>query len=531
MSIRSLLCINIRAWITVLCATFLVILFPLKGVTYQEPSKVPKGTCSPDHSKNYQEISVNSITEKINNNKRIHLINKIVTGPLFDLSRQIVKEPILIKDSIFNGKVDFRDVFFLNTVDMSGSCFKNTVDIERAQFNKDSIWENTEFHGPFSHHAVIVGGSLIFDKAKFFNKAIFTHSKIGHTAGFAQAEFHETIWFNGVVIVHYAVFEGAVFTKDAIFERTDIGESAYFRERQYEQGLIPAAKFGGVADFKATKIWGQANFIGVTFEGEVRMTRAQFDEARFSKTKFIQGRDKDANEVWFNDAQFGLLDFGNGGVELADFAAERILNFSGFTFNRTPTPVNYVLKILKQHKPYDRQPYTILEKFYRNKGDMSRANHVYYTRRRVEGDKISLFHLPSWSWDRVQRYIFGYGVKAIYPIMWLIGLISISTLLLVGYGSLIRRVRGDVLENNIEYASLSISKRLLTSFVVSIDLLIPKVALRIADRWTVSHSTILVFRFALPITYHQFATGMRFVAWIIITLSLSVFSIQDLIRH
>jgi len=80
--------------------------------------------------------------------------------------------------------------------------------------------------------------------------------------------------------------------------------------------------------------------------------------------------------------------------------------------------------LLNKLDPYDRQPYTYLESFYRSAGWEEEADEVYYQRRFAEGNRIKPQMFLRWLWDRSYRLIAGYGVKV--PLI----LISTAVLLL-----------------------------------------------------------------------------------------------------
>src|SRR5207247_1687608 len=167
-------------------------------------------------------------------------------------------------------------------------------------------------------HSSSVNGSISFDNTLFMKGVTFSGAKIGHSAYFSRAVFSTGANFIGAQVAEGSVFEGAVFRGDAAFERATFGKSLWFRERPTEEGVIPGARFVGVANFKATRVGGQAEFSGAVFENEVRMTEARFNEVLFRRTKFVARATREQNEVSFSDAEFGSLDFG-GGTERASF--------------------------------------------------------------------------------------------------------------------------------------------------------------------------------------------------------------------
>lgn len=518
--------------VSTLLLTYLLISASSVFAANNSPQRVANGSCVSDQT--YKEISATSIEKMANQNKSVNLKHYLISGDRLNISRLAVNDSFVITDSVIRGNMNLVDTVFAGTFDMSGTCVDGALSAERTHFNSGANFTRSVFLKPISLYAATVNGSLTFDGAWFFSQAHFSRIRIKDGAYFTRAHFKDLANFIGAIVDYEGVFEGVVFEKDAAFERAEFGASARFRERPVDNvDFIPAAKFHGVANFKAARIGGQANFIGVEFHDEVRMTRSKFDEAFFWQVKFLPGDPKKAgsNDVLFNDAEFGVLDFGGNGKS-ANFAPERNLNFSGFIYHRSNSHVRYMLKLLERlGRNYNRQPYNHLEKLYRDSGDPGIASEVYYERRRAEGNRIQASDVLRWGWDRLLRYVFGYGVEMRYPAMWILGLIVFTALWLARRGAL------EKTDANVDpllgpYGdSRPFLKRLALGLWISIDLLVPKVNLPGADKWRPRPRVIQLFRFQLPITYKELASLARFTGWLIITVSLGLFSISDFVKN
>lgn len=470
------------------------------------------------------------IQKMIQGGQAVNLDGVVLAGGEINLSRQVVRWPLRITNSVVEGPVNFIDTLFMDDLDMSGTVFGGTVRVERAIFSRDENWRCARFAAEFSHHTTVVNGSAVFDDAVFMKGGTFSGARILHAAHFTRARFEGPANFISAHIEKSAIFEGAVFSRDAIFERAEIVKSAWFRERPTGDGVIPGAQFIGVADFKATRIGGQAEFSGVVFRNEVRMTEARFNEVLFRRTQFLSAAKIEENEVSLSDAEFGALDFG-GGEQRAFFAPSRWVQMAGFRYRSLKSP-HFMLPLLAKLRPYQREPYTQLEKYWRDGAEPDQANRVYYARRQVESRALSLTAQPlRWAWDAILRYLFGYGVNLRVPAFWVVGVVFVTTCLLMRRGALVPPPMNENATIAAETNTESVKARAVVALRISIGLLIPKFRLLRAKGWRVSDAAVAEFRRPLPVTYKQFASFARYVTWVIITISLSIFSISDLVKN
>jgi hypothetical protein len=209
-------------------------------------------------------------------------------------------------------------------------------------------------------------------------------------------------------------------------------------------------------------------------------------------------------------------------------SSDRIINLTGLSYGRNNS-LPYMLHLLEQLKPvYNRQPYLYLEKWYRDRGDRATADDIYFERRRAEGNKIEKLDFARWLLDRVSRFIFGYGVRMSIPFVWVGSLVLFCAFVLTSRKALARSF--PLLWPDSEVSRWPIWKRFGVSLWISVNLLIPKAKLPLADRWDVQDERIKIFRFRLPVSYKNIASAARIMSWTIITVSVSIFSISDLIK-
>jgi len=467
-------------------------------------------------------ISTTQVEQMVAHDAPVVLSNVVIDGDELNLSKRSVRQPLIIVNSLILGKLNFTDAVFSDDFKLIETCVYGPFSGDRAHFSHGANVVHSVLKDNISLYAASINGSLTFDDTLFLGGATFSRIRIENGAYFTRAHFRKGSNFIGALVGYEGVFEGVKFDGNADFERAEFVGSARFRKTPQ----VPAAIFDGGANFKATKIGGQANFIGVVFNNEVRMTRTNFDEAFFWEAKFLPCNTKtpDCNDVSFSDAEYRVLDFGGNGRS-AYFAPERKVLFSGLTFRELRTPVGYVLNILEHN--YDRGMYTQLEKLHRDKGERDVADDIYYNRRRVSGDKSSTF-LQTFV-DRLERYVFGYGVKMVFPIIWIGGLLGVCTLLLTVPDAL-QRVDAES-GAAVGTGHFPWWKRLSVASLVSISALIPKAALPGAEQWKPREQRIRLLRYKLRLTYKDLTFAAKVTAWAIITVSISLFSISDFIKN
>jgi uncharacterized protein YjbI with pentapeptide repeats len=485
--------------------------------------------------KSLEQVNSASIVDDLQKGP-VRLERVEVIGEPLDLSNQTVRSKLTLRNSVVRVPVVFRFATFQDVVDMSGTCFMQLVLLNDSTYQRYAVWQRTILQRGIDAHGLSVTPGASFHDAEFWGSASFSRARIAGGADFSWARFRGDASFMGAVIGSQAVFEAAVFSRGANFERVSIAESAFFRERPEGDVVIPAARFESWANFKGASIGGQANFSDVHFRGELRMTALKADELWFHRSQFHSGHDKDSNDVYLNDAQIGMLDFG-GNLHVMTLQPGRTLNLSGLTYRRLNTPLQDMLKLFESFGPYyNRQPYKFLETQYRDIGEIKRANTVYFTRRATEGDRLSFFGEDKppkeaqpvrWLWDRLLRYSVGYGVRWEYPLVWIGSVMLLATMLLARKEAIVRNPSPEAPQDTQPaYNSFRWGKRLGLSAWLSLNLIIPKVQLPGTDKWQISDAS---FENA-PFTYCQLSLLLKYVAWTITTVALSVFGITDLIK-
>jgi len=256
----------------------------------------------------------------------------------------------------FGGQAHFRGVQFNSPnkwvsfagARIDGSAFfgkKPELNLPAATFAAEASFIGAHFGGQAHFQGVMFKQGVNFDEAKingiaFFLQAIFAgeatfRGHFGGQAAFQGAVFKERVSFNGATIDHRALFRSepalglpaATFGGEANFGGIHIGPSAEFQGAQFNSTDKPVrfddAKVDGSVFFEGARFAGEATFIGIHIGSSAEFQRAQFNstdkpvrfdnakvdgsaiftEAKFlGEARFIAGRI--GLQAAFNSAEF-----------------------------------------------------------------------------------------------------------------------------------------------------------------------------------------------------------------------------------
>ncbi len=409
----------------------------------------------------------------------IQITNAIIAGTL-DLAHAEFACRVHLINCTFEQPADFSFAQFVGAADFTRCEFRKDAEFHGARVNSDLICKGVRFDQIADFDRIQIEHSGVFDAAengqptRFAGEARFLGAHLQGQARFNGAVFEQRAVFDGIQVdedaffrpggqgpvrfgsearflgahIHgTADFEGAQFASTAAFDRMQVDGGTFFPPG--EQGPV---RFGGEARFHDVYIQGLADFEDAQFENKAVFEHARFENAtlfrgahfshehqatfagaRFERGAFFLGsafrgpttfraaiseRDADFRDAVFGgpanfrDAHFHVVEFGKD-----THPFEAAVDLLGFTYDRIQAPWRALLdKVL----PYDRQPYTQMEKFFRSAGNTEEADEVYYERRRKEGAGLRPWSSPlSWSWDRAYRALAGYGVR-IWPLVVLI---------------------------------------------------------------------------------------------------------------
>jgi uncharacterized protein YjbI with pentapeptide repeats len=354
-------------------------------------------------------------------------------------------------DVVFSGiqvgsDANFRGVQFLG----SG----NQITFDGAKIDKNAVFVGCRFVGKTRFIAMRVGGQASFQGAKFIAPVTFDAARIAGRALFRAEPSHslegtsfgDLADFRDCSIGSTAEFRSAKFLGETNFERATFEGSAIFIS-----ALFGSAdswnRFGGMkckqgAYFQASKFVGKADFHGITVHGEWICSGAVFgDEVTFEGSTFFDSAYFSGREglppARFSDVAFSFSKFERiadfEGTTFGDlltlretymravlFTAATCSQFSstvdmrGFRYDSISVDWKHLLRNAAgkpRLRPFDRQPYTGLEKALRSEGHDRDADQVYLERRHVERKLKWKEAKHLWAGDFLYWLLGRYGIR------------------------------------------------------------------------------------------------------------------------
>ncbi|MBV8101233.1 MAG: pentapeptide repeat-containing protein [Verrucomicrobia bacterium] len=321
--------------------------------------------------------------------------------------------------AVFHQNFDFARVSVGGDANFQGTKFDQSANFEdidvkgRAFFRAvpDATIRGPVFLGDANFIGAHIAGQAEFQGSKFCGNTRFASANFqsgvffygGKDADSATVFYHE-LDFRNVYVAAFAYFEGVSFKGNAYFSGTRIDGAAYFYG---ETPTNAATIFDATADFSSVKFGGSSSFSGTTFNGMTVFDGSRFDAlADFRRAVF-------RNNVSFREMTLRTIYFStNGRVGDSPNSEEQFhttADFRGCSYDRIYELADEKLdwRALTRHwQPYDRQPYTALEKSFRSQGQDGLADQVYLERQNKERDE---------KWQR--RDYFGYVFSGLYGIL------------------------------------------------------------------------------------------------------------------
>lgn len=176
----------------------------------------------------------------------------------------------------FMGDTNFRNVKFVEVADFRFSKFKNTTVFSEAGFKSDAYFQGSTFDLTYFKNATFIGtvdfgGHLRGNAAHFKGESDFRGATFGESANFGASITNRG--YSGVIFEQEAYFDDCIFIGPANFQCATFKHVARFGNHFRDEG----ATFKSSATF-ADAVFGSANFLEVTFEGETDFSRARFHQ-------------------------------------------------------------------------------------------------------------------------------------------------------------------------------------------------------------------------------------------------------------
>lgn len=181
----------------------------------------------------------------------------------------IVRGTLKLKDTQFEGTVDFSNTLFLQPLEAPGltvmeesqwerSIWLNKVNLNGAEFAQTANFGNAHFFANTQFEDAVFHGLVNFRYSRFEDKVSFARSQFFDVANYLgtlwqnPANFMQTTWHNRVLLSR------SLFTQDLNFWDSTFEKAVSFRE----------SNFQGILNFKDVHLLEQVDLSNAVFQGD-----------------------------------------------------------------------------------------------------------------------------------------------------------------------------------------------------------------------------------------------------------------------
>jgi len=514
---------------------------------------------------------------------KISLVGCRFDGPI-EINRSLFKQTLDFAGTVFRQEVDFSNTHIQGNLYFQGAEFDEEAVFDRLQvdgdlsFGPDDQGNPVEFNSDTSFLGSRIRGYAYFDGAEFHGDATFNGIMIDGRASFAAGSARRAAVFSGDAEFYGAEihgdldFSGSLFEADANFDNFRVSGQALFRADDQGRPVVfagdahfPFALFGSNAWFLDAKFRKSADFMEAEFGGRVSFTNAVFGdgndgEAGFFGARFRRGATFQAAsfggpaefsqstsdlDARFEDARFlGRATFVEAKFEVAYFGVpadsknysidvskptmfQQTIDLRGFTYNRIYLDLDNVLRKIA---PYDRQPFSQLEKVLIDGGQDEQADKVYIERRLAERARISIWQDPGhWLADWVYKCGANYGVRPYRLVFFSFLLLALGMLVFTQAGAVESKPEeSEGTKNDAPRKPIQINWP--EAIEVSLHSFLP-VDLPIGSRWIPAVGPVKVGyrQWYFLIHPHRYASLLRLSGWVLVPIGIA--ALTGLLRH
>lgn len=485
--------------------------------------KVDEGrTIKVSNKKNYVWLKLNDEKNEVD--------LKIDSGRIYKfIVERINNKRNIYNPATFEEDADFESAQIGGDAELSGVLFKQKANFDSAHISGNVGFNRALFKQKANFNAIQIDGPALFDSTTFAGEADFESAQIGGDAKFQRAVFKQNANFCNTQIKGDAFFNQATFEDSEggyLFSWDDDVRLMNFLKQNYGIDWVESAKNEKVDDGKTIKVSNEKNYVSLKLNEEKNEVKLKIDNGRTDRF-IVRSEDGNLNiyRGWkadFSDAKIGGDAEFDGAMfkQSASFYGAQIegyINLEETVFtNIVSQPVitriiefiraifshkidlpkidlrgckyDYIKpetnwkELMKHLYAYDRQPFTQLEKTFRQAGKDNLADDVYYEGRCREFTKIRKFTennnpirrpfvmINRIIWLLKDRFLWaltGYGVKIKRLLIFIVPILVLGAIIYHQPGAV-------VLKPNINQTTIIRPQdSLIESFWVSLNLFLP----------------------------------------------------------
>jgi len=318
---------------------------------------------------------------------------------------------------VLSGKAHFKHFHVQGLFSKQGAQFDPAVpaNFSNAHFDQGADLNGSVFGGEATLAEMRVGGDLFLNNAHFKKHAVLGTTKIAGSLFLESAQFDGPAAFPGIETAYSAKLPKATFRNQANFSEIEInafldlsaakfeglqGPAHFTRAHVVGGGFFDNVHFAAGARFDSSHFNTDASFENTVFDGLARFEKAHFDQAaHFDRCVFKK-------DVTFNETAFGTAEFAQTGtVTIKDWETNqtvtqisfKAISTCGSTYHRIQLHCQSALRMPDRTPRLlgnDQQPYSELEKFYKDTGNYGGGDGVSLEWHRVSVRKY--FTLRNW---------------------------------------------------------------------------------------------------------------------------------------
>lgn len=185
---------------------------------------------------------------------------------LTPLQLTILRGPLTLVQTQFEGYANFANTFFLSRVEAQGADFLQRTDWSETRFSRLANFAGSRFHQDIRFRSAIFFDRARFSQVQFIGSTTFQSSEFQTTANFSQAVFQQTANFTRVQWRGSADFAQTRWQGQALFNRAKFGQACFLTEAVFEELVsFREAQFNQPINLRGASIdtqadWGDAGF-------------------------------------------------------------------------------------------------------------------------------------------------------------------------------------------------------------------------------------------------------------------------------
>lgn len=192
----------------------------------------------------------------------------------------VLRGPLTLIQTRFEGFVNFTNTFFLSRVEAQGANFGQDADWSEARFSRAASFTEATFQREARFRSAIFFSRARFNQTQFQGSVNFQSSEFQAIASFHQAVFQQLANFTRIQWRGNADFAQTRWQTQVFFDRDKFTQSLFLTESTFEKQVsFRQTQFNQSVNLRGASILDQADFADATFEARASLNipGLQFD--------------------------------------------------------------------------------------------------------------------------------------------------------------------------------------------------------------------------------------------------------------